>query len=221
MKKYVAILVLAVLGMLHVAFADSGPQWECKTTGSTPVQLTQMVNVLQPLIIIMVDFPDGRLANGSLPTQDSDTALVANIDAVGSMGFTSPFLPPQDGPSKAKIRKYVYEDYWDMIYSTNECVELIRARNIPCVVGNHDKAVIVELPIGQFSKDAQAGIIWTAERLSTESRKYLKSLPFIIQQVHILFVHGSPDTPGKFRYLIYASDTRENFRCRIAAKTCG
>jgi M6 family metalloprotease-like protein len=117
MKKYIAVLFLVLIGMLDIAFADGGPQWECKTIGSTPIQLTQMVNVLQPLIVIMVDFPDGRLSDGSLPTQNSDTALVANIDAVGSMGFDSAYY----GRRKI-IRKYVYEDYWDMIYSTNEYV---------------------------------------------------------------------------------------------------
>jgi hypothetical protein len=103
MKKFISLLFLVLIGMLNIAFADGGPQWECKTTISTPVQLTQMVNVLQPLIVIMVDFPDGRKTDGTLPTQDSDTALVANYDAVGSLGFTSPFL--QQGASKAKIRK--------------------------------------------------------------------------------------------------------------------
>ncbi len=85
----------------------------CVALGSA-VPETPLENVLQPVVLVLVDFPDGRLPDGSLPTQDADTALVANIDAVGSMGYTDPRTT-----CRKMIRKYVYEDYWNMFFSTN------------------------------------------------------------------------------------------------------
>lgn len=83
MKHFVVILftLFLFLGFLQ---AQPDTNW-CQTTG-TPEAITPMVNVQQPVIVILVDFKDGRLSNGSAPTQDSDTSLVLNIDAVGSMG---------------------------------------------------------------------------------------------------------------------------------------
>ena len=72
------------------------------------------------LVVILVDFADGRLPDGSLPTGDSDTLTVQNIDAVGSMGWV-PVNPQLHNLGYRKnIRKYVYEDYWDPMYSANE-----------------------------------------------------------------------------------------------------
>jgi hypothetical protein len=39
MKKYIALLFLVQIGVLNIAFADGGPQWECKTSTSTPIQM--------------------------------------------------------------------------------------------------------------------------------------------------------------------------------------
>lgn len=116
MKK--RLIVTTLLALLTQSFLYSADEWACKTTGQQS-QISPMVNVAQPLIVIYVDFPDGRLSNGSLPTQDSDTSLVANINAVGSMGY---YRPDQPSPFRKQIRKYVYDDYWDMIFSSGEYV---------------------------------------------------------------------------------------------------
>ncbi|HTX99778.1 MAG TPA: right-handed parallel beta-helix repeat-containing protein [Bacteroidota bacterium] len=76
-----------------------------------------MVNVVQPVVLVYVDFVDGRLPDGSAPIQDADTALVANIDAVGSMGYADPRMG-----GRKMVRKYVYEDYWNMFFSANTYV---------------------------------------------------------------------------------------------------
>jgi M6 family metalloprotease-like protein len=72
----------------------------------------------QNLVLLFVDFKDGRKQPGDIiPTQDSDTALVDNIDAVGGMGYE--LIDPNE-PSlgwRKKIRKYEYEDYWNMIFT--------------------------------------------------------------------------------------------------------
>jgi hypothetical protein len=66
------------------------------------------------LVVVYVDFPDGRLPDMSLPAVDSDLSQVANINAVGSLGWVG--TPPHN--YQLKVRKYTYDDYWDAIFST-------------------------------------------------------------------------------------------------------
>ncbi len=83
-----------------------------------------------PVVLILVDFPDGRLHDGSLPSRDADTAYFSSstINAVGSVGWildsasSTPIF-------RKKIRKYCYEDYWNMIFS-NGIYHDDSARNI-------------------------------------------------------------------------------------------
>ena len=73
----------------------------------------------QPVVLVYVDFPDGRLPDGGLPTRDVDTAFVKNIDAVGSMGYTR---AGRSGPFRKMIRKYTYDDYWNLFFSSHNYV---------------------------------------------------------------------------------------------------
>ena len=84
--------------------------WRCQLQTNQPARVT--TNQVQPLVVIYVDFPDGRLADGNPPVQDSDLDRVQNLDGVGSMGYTRPL-------GSKKVRKYVYEDYWNMLFSSN------------------------------------------------------------------------------------------------------
>ncbi len=93
----------------------------------------------------------------------------------------------------------------------NECVELIRSRNIPTIAGNHDKAVTGELSIESFSQVARVGVLWTQSVITAENKKFLNDLPYSIQEHNILFVHSSPDYPEEFRYLLSPEDARESF----------
>jgi diadenosine tetraphosphatase ApaH/serine/threonine PP2A family protein phosphatase len=92
------------------------------------------------------------------------------------------------------------------------CVELIRERSIPSIMGNHDMAVAGDLTIDDFNDIAKTGVQWSRERLSKEQSEYLRGLPLQIEQADALFVHSSPDHPEEFHYLIYPSDTIESFR---------
>ncbi|HEX7574503.1 MAG TPA: FlgD immunoglobulin-like domain containing protein [Bacteroidota bacterium] len=84
--------------------------WRCQLQTNQPARVT--INPVEPLVVIYVDFPDGRLADGNSPVQDSDLDHVQNLDGVGSMGYTRPL-------GNKKVRKYVYEDYWNMLFSSN------------------------------------------------------------------------------------------------------
>ena len=93
----------------------------------------------------------------------------------------------------------------------NECIEVIRSRNIPSVAGNHDKAVAGEISIDHFSDVARRGVEWTRSRIITENREFLSSLPYQRQVEQALLVHSSPDAPETFRYLFDQEDTWESF----------
>jgi predicted phosphodiesterase len=95
--------------------------------------------------------------------------------------------------------------------SPNECVGLLKDRNIPCIAGNHDKAVTGELSIDDFSTMAKEGVLWTRSVLTEEHRAFLAGLPYQIEEHNILFVHSSPDFPEHFRYILSLGHSLECF----------
>ena len=61
------------LFMLTFSFVFSqSTLWQCEMQTSGAGTETQLVNVTQPLVMIYVDFADGRLANGNAPTVDTE-----------------------------------------------------------------------------------------------------------------------------------------------------
>lgn len=74
----------------------------------------------------------------------------------------------------------------------NECVELIRARNILCIAGNHDTvAAGIKEPV-RFGPRGKRAIEWTREQLTPDNRRFLQSLPLTkwIDDA-VLLVHGT------------------------------
>jgi len=81
----------------------------------------QTVNVTKNLVFVFLDFPNGRI-NGLPPTQDSQLDLFNSTDlnAVGGMGWVNININDPHDPSSPKrkvVRKYTYDDYWDMYFS--------------------------------------------------------------------------------------------------------
>jgi len=75
----------------------------------------------------------------------------------------------------------------------NECVEEIRNRRIPCVMGNHDAVACgIEEPWG-FNEAARHAAIWTRETLTDDNISFLRDTPQN-QRVpgNFIGVHGSP-----------------------------
>jgi predicted phosphodiesterase len=103
--------------------------------------------------------------------------------------------------------------------SPNECVALLREQNITCLAGNHDKAVLGELSIDDFSAMAKAGVLWTRSVISEENKKFLSGLEYQIELYNALFVHSSPDKPQDFRYLLSYGHAIESFK-HLTAMLC-
>jgi M6 family metalloprotease-like protein len=85
---------------------------------------TEAITGPQDLVILFVDYPEGRIQPGNiLPTTDADTMYFHNIgndtvfDAIGGMGTVHINPDDPNSPMRKKIRKYTYDDYWDMYFS--------------------------------------------------------------------------------------------------------
>ncbi len=104
----------------------------------------------------------------------------------------------------------------------NECVQVIRERSIPCVMGNHDRvAAGLEEP-DDFNALAREAILWTRGILTQAHSSFLAKLPDrrAIDSSTIL-VHGSPRDPNE--YILTLSIARENMafmRDRLGSDLC-
>lgn len=85
----------------------------------------------------------------------------------------------------------------------DEVIDLLREKEIICVMGNYDDAVgNARLVCGCDFKDAKAqelgerSIAWTREHVSEENKEFLRNLPteihFKAGKYNVKFVHGSP-----------------------------
>lgn len=93
----------------------------------------------------------------------------------------------------------------------NECIEIVKARNILCVMGNHDSRVAGIEDSADFNLVAVKAIEWTRGVLKPENAAFLKGLPrsrFVDNR--FLAVHGWIN--GTDRYIFGARDAVENFR---------
>jgi diadenosine tetraphosphatase ApaH/serine/threonine PP2A family protein phosphatase len=75
----------------------------------------------------------------------------------------------------------------------NEVIDLVRERDIPTIMGNHDAAVCGLEDPWFFRAAAKKAIEWQAERITEENRSWLARAPeqIVFQGVY-LGVHGSP-----------------------------
>jgi predicted phosphodiesterase len=73
----------------------------------------------------------------------------------------------------------------------NEVVALLRERGAVGVMGNHDAAVLGEIPIDWFNAAAAAAVRWTATHLTPESASWLHALPRISEMGSATLAHGS------------------------------
>lgn len=94
----------------------------------------------------------------------------------------------------------------------NECVELLRRRNIPTIAGNHDYAALSLIDITYFNEIAKRSIQWTRQVLTPDNVEFLRNLPLSIEAADMLFVHASPRSPEAWNYVITLGDARQSFR---------
>jgi putative phosphoesterase len=80
----------------------------------------------------------------------------------------------------------------------NEVVELVRERNIRCVMGNHDYAAVTG-DVRGLNELAAGAALWTHRTLREENRRFLRSLPLEarlkLSGKSLYLAHGSPRDP--------------------------
>ncbi len=82
-----------------------------------------------------------------------------------------------------------------------DCVAHIREREIPTVMGNHDRAVAAGSTF-RFNELAKAGVEHARDRLDSDQQAWLSGLPDRDQVLdgRLRIVHGHPEDPDRYTY---------------------
>src|SRR5438105_3662224 len=85
------------------------------------------------------------------------------------------------------------------------CLARLRAlKNLSVVVGNHDLAVIGRMDVEWFNPYARAAALWTRDRLSADSRRWLETMTAKLEHKDFTVAHGTPRKPPE-EYLLSAA----------------
>ncbi len=95
----------------------------------------------------------------------------------------------------------------------DECVDLIRERRIPTILGNHDEAAIGRGDISSFNNYAKQAILWTRKHLKRQTLNFLSDLTLILREDNLLFAHASPVFSHLWDYIFTPSDANPTFNC--------
>ena len=112
------------------------------------------------------------------------------------------------------------QDQWDSIWflgdlvgygpDPNECVRELQKYSHLALSGNHDQAVLGNLDIKSFNREAKYAITWTQEAISDETYSYLQSLPSKHIEGVFTLAHASPRYPV-WEYILDPMTASENF----------
>ncbi|WKK59899.1 metallophosphoesterase [Sphingobacterium sp. BN32] len=110
---------------------------------------------------------------------------------------------------------YCLGDLADFAPWPNECIELIKTLNIPCLQGNHDQWIAEDSKIvalanhsAEEARDRELAINHSKATITLDNKAFLKDLPFQIRldykiaakRWQILLVHAHPDSNNKHLY---------------------
>src|SRR5947207_4486171 len=94
-----------------------------------------------------------------------------------------------------------------------EIIERYAGEGAVVVKGNHDHAV--EKSAGYFNDAAQASLEWARRALGDEQKRFLATLPLMLRDGEICYVHASAAFPERWDYIDSPSAAR---RCADAAQ---
>ena len=88
-------------------------------------------------------------------------------------------------------------------YNANpkECLDIVRAMNVPVVKGNHDEYCSTENDLEGFNPHAAEAINWTRDQLTAEDRQWLRDLKYIRLVTSFTLVHATLDQPQRWGYV--------------------
>jgi putative phosphoesterase len=81
------------------------------------------------------------------------------------------------------------------------CVDAMVERDVPTVMGNHDRAVVANTEF-RFNRLAAAGVEHARRELDTPALEWLEALPEqrTLFDGRVRLVHGHPDDPDRYTY---------------------
>jgi len=89
----------------------------------------------------------------------------------------------------------------------------VQERNIPCVMGNHDRAVIDCRHLGWFNPAARKSLQKTITMLSEESLNFIRGMKSSLVIYESRFVHGyPPDSIDTYLFEISSDTIKHTFR---------
>lgn len=92
----------------------------------------------------------------------------------------------------------------------SECIDILKDRNIPTVMGNHDAGVSGRLTIKHFRNPNRKLIQQTQKLLTNEQLDWLRELPVTLKENNKwLAVHATPVDPLKWGYVDSAIKARK------------
>jgi diadenosine tetraphosphatase ApaH/serine/threonine PP2A family protein phosphatase len=91
----------------------------------------------------------------------------------------------------------------------NACVDLVRARALETVLGNHDVAAIDGHGLDYFNGPAREALEWTQKVLDEGNGAWLDGLAYEARLPDFLLVHGAP--VDYFKYILDVSAAAEAF----------
>ena len=100
----------------------------------------------------------------------------------------------------------------------NRCVEIIKERNIPSIIGNHDAVACGIYEPTHFNDMAAYAALWTRSELHPENRLFLNKLPEKLTVDGFLTVHGAITDPDK--YILSAYDAVPEFSMMEEETVC-
>jgi diadenosine tetraphosphatase ApaH/serine/threonine PP2A family protein phosphatase len=77
----------------------------------------------------------------------------------------------------------------------DQCVETVAERCDLCLVGNHDLAVLGEIPVEVFSASAAAAVVWTRSACKQSTLEYMRELKPAEINREVALYHASPRDP--------------------------
>jgi predicted phosphodiesterase len=121
----------------------------------------------------------------------------------------------------ADARDAGLEDLWclgDVVgygAQPDECASLVAERCDPCLVGNHDLAVLGELDDSSFSPAAAAAVRWTRETATPETMEFLRGLEPADESRAVALYHASPRDPV-WEYVLWPDQAAECIEVQAA-----
>ncbi len=100
----------------------------------------------------------------------------------------------------------------------NECVEVIKERNVESIIGNHDKVACGKEEPYNFNPVARAAALWTRKELTPDNREFLNNLPDTRFLDDFLMVHGAVSDPDL--YIVSSYDALMEFRLMKKNSVC-